>query len=417
MEQEFSVKEILFYCLRRWYIFVLAAVLFGVAGVALFFTGGNKKEIVRYETTATICNLETFTKESGLVEQELIIASWDEQTRRAMDAMWFGHNIRNFTESTENAALTDKLAKGANRTEFLSKRLRHDGKSYQIVIGYETSDTKESAADITNLLNAYAAFVRARALEDAVDLGKMNPDDAIVLTAAVYDSTTVIKGSVVESSAYWVIGGIAVGAVLVLALYYIDPKLKSAREVERYGFPVLAKIPDAKIGSEELAPLLTGLAGTKNICVSEPDGTRLSDFCASLTACIAATGNRVLWLDARKTEDGAGRFRDYLFGAELARCVTQRNGIDKMTFTDAGDVLSLSTRKERFDALSATYDKIIISVDASVPGSVAAVAAHCDSVICVLDKRIAKTAHLKYFCAGLGDSVKRVGAILYGCKE
>ncbi|MCL2796745.1 MAG: hypothetical protein FWD58_01645 [Firmicutes bacterium] len=422
MEQELSIKEILWYCLRRWYIFVLGAVVCGVVGVALYYTNDYGKQVARYEAGAAICKLEAFAPQSEFTEQELIRASWEEQTARAVNALWFEHNTRNFTEVPANAALVKTLSKSAtHQVEFLAKRLTFNGKSYQIIVGYETSDPKEKADDIKALLDAYVAYIRGCALDDAKVLAQMGTDEAIAVFEARYiGATPVKKSSLTQSVLPWVLGGIAAAAAMALLLYFVfDPRLKGANEVERRGFKVEAKLADREFLAEELAGLIVALDEAKRICVANPDGAdaELGSFCSSLSAAAAAVGNRVLWIDGSGANNTAGKFAEYLFGAPLERCVSKRDGFDVTAFTQKGDFLSFSPKSERIRALTEQYDKVIISVDAKLSGAVTATCGVSDAAVCVLNRQKAKSANLKRLGREVGERITKAVAVLYGCKE
>ena len=412
MEQDLSIKDILLYCVKRWYVFLLSAVLCGVVGaVSAAF---SEKETMRYGASAYICDFETFqaATNSELTDLE-VKTSYEEQAARALDAMVSGDNAMRFLENPAHRSLVEKLSRASNLLGYLEENLELGWRPYRIAIWIET-DGKVREQEIKDLLNAYAVFMQERAYERAEVFAGMKSAGAVAVAQAEYIGSTTEKKSFAQTILVYFIGGLAAAAVLTLALYFIDPKMKSANEPERLGFPVLAKIPDRQFTEKEVSGLLVKLDKAKRICVAEPDGSESDNFCKSLASIWQSSGYSVLWINGCVA---GGRFKNYLSGAAIEGCLEEKAGIHTMAFSSFGDGLSLSPNKERLDALDKIYGKIIFSCRTDIPGAAAAVSAHCDSVVCMIDRNKAKTKNIRRLRSQLSENVQRPGAVVYGCKE
>ena len=415
LDQGIDLKSIFFYCIKRWFVFVLIAVLCAAgAGIyAILF----EEKAVRVQASAYLCDINAYADTVPGRSNEIIIESYHNHIARAVDAMVSADNAMLFLEDAGYKEMLTQLSVISKKKplQFLREDVRVGWQTSKVFVICEIDDPKK-VEDIKTLLDAYLEFLISRAYGASSMFAEVdaNGGEAVTVFAAQHIGTTITKKSFLSTALTGGMAGALAAAVLVVLWYYIDPKIKSINELTRFGFPVLKQIQDNQFVEEDLVYLTVKFKDEKRVCVVEPDGAQIGSFCRKLTEVWQEAGKKILWIDGNST---GGKFNDYLYGAGLTASISLKEGIPALVFSASSDWMYLESKKERLTALYTLYDKIIFSCNADETDALAVISGQCDSAVCILDKKLAKTKNIRKVCERMSESVKKVGSVVYGCKE
>ncbi len=429
MEKEFSMKDFFLYSARRWFYFLLLVMLCVIiaAGVSLVQRVLKKSDFTM-QASAIICDMETYAAQNPELNADTIPGAFNESRKRAFAAMTDEYNYFLFVSKDANLAVVGALTGEASvnpndALRLLKENLVVTEKLDRInaEITYNAL-SKWEAGNVKALLNAYTGFMIERAYEDVPRFAQMHSaagspaEEPFQSGTAKLIAEDVPESKTLENAFLGAGAGFLAAVVLAVALYFADPKLKSAGELTGLGFPLLVDMPDADFSSAGLAALLPAADGVKRIFVTGTDGAKTGGFSKAFAAFLNRSDYKTLLVDGSTT---GGRLQQFLSGGKFADAVEKdENGVDTVSFTESGDFARLLSGKERLAELDGVYDKIVICCDAGKSaGAVAVCSALSDAVVMLADKRSAKSKNILAAKAQIVDSVTVTAGVAYAGED
>jgi len=434
MEKEFRIKDILWYMIKRWYIFLVALAL-GVGG-GLIYSYGVQGETARYQLVLEHANLTTLWNEGLLdlpppqpqedgnpdisfgmialdVYNHLLSTPRANMLNDSVNRTWF-------LEDGDNRELVEALDIGNPRVFLNSNLTSWALGSTQIVITLTHStrneDRHESA--ITNLLIGYAEFIINIGLRNSSELNiiQQKRGDGIVMIHGQENEegnssivnrvdTNTVARNLPTSLATGILVGLVLALITVLVWYYFDPKIKSLNEIKSYGFSNVVRINSGDNAHDKFVSLISNGLDQKNYLLAKFGTTsysQLKEFALSLSKLkykvlvidtLAQNGNLISSLDGGLKLDESGDF-------------------DTLNFNTKDDWAYVVQHQEKFDSMTNNYNKVLIITDKD-SDSLLPLTAIANNLICFVNISSTKAAEVKNLMINSSQKIEAASAVIF----
>ncbi|MEO9327002.1 polysaccharide biosynthesis tyrosine autokinase [Gordonia aurantiaca] len=374
---------------RRWWVIAVCVTVGAVAGVAvsLATTPQYKSQAVLYATSATDTNAQSAYQGSLASQQRMVsyaeLALSEVVLRKAID-----DNDLPLAISDARSKLTVTSKPG----------------TVLLTIAAVDSDSVEAALLANAVAQSMVDYVAS--LERPIDGGR--PVAALTVITPASPSGKTVTPNTLLNIVLGLLGGLAVAAVLLVAFYRLDTRVRNEEDLESTGLgPVLATVPNSdELGSDRAADFAGGAsptaeayrrlrtnlkfvtvdAASPRILVTSPaPGDGKTTTAVNLALALAELGRRVVLVGAdlrkpglgsRLPVNGAVGLTDYLNGDAEILDVIQPSGFRNLDVLASGPVppnpgeLLASERARRgFDVLGERYDHVVVDSPPLLPVS------------------------------------------------
>ena len=435
-EKEFSFADLFFYCIKKWFIVAVAAVIGIVAGLAVWFFQKDRDEY--YRVSVAFCSLEVYkynnpTSSDPPIQLEpeysVLYSSATDNFRRIMTST---ETIAEFVNTSDFVVnIAKAFPKSVSNIDELTEKdcqvlftknvsLITSGFVFNAGISgeFDTDEKREAAKAI---LTSYAEFAKSKVYESNPSLKTYTDTDgneigAISVSNPIFyitDAALSEDNGVLNKIIMGFLIGFVIGAVAVIVIYFIDPRVKSPASLT-IGGEIIAKTKDSSLKREAVLRIAGKTKDEKMLLVASPEQSEFTDsFARAVAGEFAAAGLRTLYVDfSGKEADGEG-IKDFFGGKAIADVVTKEDGYDTVTANSREDVISLMSKKEKFVTLKDDYDKIVVAYADSADGGAVALGGVVDKVVYVINQKITKRKNLEILESDIDNREAEIGIYIH----
>ncbi len=419
-ESEFSFKDLFFYCVKKWFIILVAAIIgmgigFGVAAL-------KSTDEESYRVSAVFCSLEVFRENNEPIDTDGISLNPEYQTLYDSAASEFRRimtdteGIAGFVEGETfktNAAIAfpnEKIDTPKDRQVLFNQNFETVASGNAFNVGIKGAfDTDEKRAAAKNLIKGYAEFATERVYDSNAKLREYrngNETGAITVSSPIYflnanDLET--GGGLIKTALTGLAIGLVAGIIIAVIIYMVDPRVKSLAGVNAGG-ELIAKVKQDELKREAVLRIAGKTKDDKMLLIASPEYDGFTDALAKAVSHeFAAAGLKTLYVDFSGGSDG-GEISDFYSGKAVSEVVTKADGYDSVGSKNRANVAALMSKKEKFATLKDEYDKVVVSYSDGSDGGAVALGDVSDKVLYVINQ---KSVKLKNFQALITDIDKK----------
>lgn len=419
-ESEFSFKDLFFYCVKKWFVILVAAILGMGLGFGIAALKSTDEE--SYRVSAVFCSLEVFRENYEPIDTEGITIEfeypklYDSATSEFRRIMTGTDGIAEFVETDAfktNVAVAFPNAKidtPKDRQVLFNQNFEMvaSGNAFNVGISGEfNTDEKRVAAK--NLIKGYAEFATERVYDSNAKLRDYingNEKGAITVSAPIYFLTAndlEKDGGLIKTALIGLAIGFVVGIIIAVVIYMVDPRVKSLACVNTGG-ELIAKVKQDELKREAVLRIAGKTKDDKMLLIASPEYDGFTDALAKAVSHeFAAAGLKTLYVDFSGGSEG-GEISDFYSGKAVSEVVTKADGFDSVGSKNRANIAALMSKKEKFATLKDEYDKVVVSYSDNSDGGAVALGDVSDKVLYVINQ---KSVKLKNFQALITDIDKK----------
>lgn len=431
-ESEFSFKDMFFYCLKKWFVIAVAAVLGVGIGLGVSALRSNKEE--SYWVSAQFCSLAVF-KENNPQQSgsETVFPNpnyselYSSATSDFQRIMTDSDRIARFVESDlfkTNAAVAfpdENIDTPKGRQVLFGRYFDVISGGTGVNIGVKGEfDTDEKRDAAKNIIRGYAEFAKQEVYESNGSYAHYKDASgeevgAITISSPLYfiSANDLEKGGgLLKASLTGLIAGIVAGVLAVVVIYMIDGRVKSP-SVLPVGGELLAKVKEDELKRDAVLRIAGKTKDDKMLLVASPEYDGFTEALSKALAHeFAAAGLKTLYVDFSSGSDG-GEISEFYAGKAAADVVSKSDGYDSIGSKNRQNVTVLMSKKEKFASLKNEYDKIVVAYTDVGDGAAVALGGVSDKVLYVINQKATKLKKLKNLATDVDNPVAEIGAYIH----
>ena len=432
-ESEFSFKDLFFYCIKKWFIIVIAAVV-GV-GIGLVTTLLKSQDEESYRVSAVFCSLDVFKTNNPQMQTDgtIIILESDypalynsatEQFRRIMtesERMAAFVETDSFKLNAEKAFPGSSIATAKDRQVLFSKNFEVVASGIAFNIGIKGEfDTDEKRTAAKALIRDYTEQAREAvykvntALRDYKNING-DPTDAITVSEPIYflsNNDLEKGGGLMKNALMGLVIGLVAGIIVTVIIYIADPRIKSVSAIG-VGGELIAKVKEDELKREAVLRVAGKTKDDKMLLIASPEYDGFTEALSKAVAHeFAAAGLNTLYVDFSGGADG-GEISEFFAGKDIKDVVTTSDGYDGIGSKSRANVTALMSKKEKFASLKDVYDKIVVAYSDSSDGGAVALGDVSDKILYVINQKSTKLKNLQALAIDVNKRESELGTYIH----
>ncbi len=428
-ESEFSFKDLFFYCIKKWFIIVVAAVLGMGIGFGIAALKSTDEE--SYRVSAVFCSLEVFRENYEPIATEGITIEfeypklYDSAASEFRRIMTETDGIASFVETDTfktNAAVAfpnKSIDTPKERQIVFNQNIEMVASGNAFNVGIRGAfDTDEKRAAAKNLISGYAEFATERVYDSNDKLRYYkngNETGAITVSSPIYFLTAnelEKDGGLLKTALMGFAVGLVAGIIITLIIYMVDPRVKSVSCIN-VGGELIAKVKQDELKRDAVLRIAGKTKNDKMLLIASPEYDGFTDALAKAVSHeFAAAGLKTLYVDFSGGADG-GEISDFYSGKAISEVITTADGYDSVGSKNRASITALMSKKEKFASLKNDYDKIVVSYADSSDGGAVALGDVSDKVLYVINQKVTKLKNLQALTVDIDKREAEIGTYVH----
>lgn len=415
MNRELSFSEMFRYCLRKWLVIAIIAVVGAASGLLYTVFSAPTNKVV-YEGVATLGSMSKFEFDSAGDKEDSSISKYNIIVNRALGVMTMsGIKDAVFNEMRGEIKTVKKLDRDLDAEKLFYESVSVTrGEHYVTVRVAMAGETDGEIALYIKIAERYLQLARDAAKNDSPEIKTdeqlylSNPTRSWAADAENNSGRGLIMGIVLG-----LLGGAVLGLLVTVIVYFADRRVKSFADIAAIsGNRLLAVCKNNEL--ESVCPRIDAVMSAENkkcLLVTSAGGTNgvLSERFAEYSS-----------LSGRKTLvmrfGGAGAdvgLAGYLTGKDAdSACEKSSSGVYVMEMKGIDDWVRLLACRERFEQLRAEFDRIILDAEYKADGMLSVLGEIADAYVVGVEQQSVQLSVLYGLADEIGCPQKACGAVI-----